>query len=284
MKNYVNAIFLLLMTIVSAHAAKPKLYEMPRTQVMPIVDSESGRKYELYIKLPDDYLEDGETVHPVIYFTDAVWHIEMLSASTEYLMENAILVGVSWQKDMKEDLVEELGAHASRFRDYSVTELDDPDRQAKYQMGQAGDHLNFIRRDVITHIEKSYRADVGNRTYFGYSLGGVFGAYVLVSEPETFSNYILGSPALRGDIPFLSNLKSKRGTSLNARVFISCGELEVELCGYVDEFVGLLNNPGDQSLSLRHVVLEGSHQTAFPRAALRSIAWLSDLVSGGEGG
>ena len=57
---------------------------------------------------------------PVLYFTDAMWHIEILSASTEYMLEDVILVGISWEKNLKGELGK-LGAHASRFRDYSIS-------------------------------------------------------------------------------------------------------------------------------------------------------------------
>lgn len=258
----------------------PKGFEMPGTEVIPIRDTKSGGQYELYIKLPEKYLEDKDTKYPVIYFTDAVWHIEILSASTSYIMEDVILVGISWQKDINEDLKKEKGAHISRYRDYSIRESSNLEIQAKYQFGQASNHLTFIKDDVIKHIENNYRTNPDNRTYFGYSLGGVFGAYVLMTQPNTFKNYILGSPALRGDIPYLSELASNPALNkgLNANVFISYGKLEKELGKHAEEFITILKNKNDESLSLLHVVMEGSHQTAFPITGVRSVTWLAGLL------
>ncbi|MFC6633140.1 alpha/beta hydrolase [Microbulbifer taiwanensis] len=280
MKKTLISIFLLLLPFVNVKAVAQKPYELPRVQVVPIEDAKSGGQYELYIKLPEGYGRSNDIEYPVIYFTDAVWHIELLSASTEFLMENVILVGISWQKDIDKELKEEVGVHFSRFRDYSVRKTSNSEIQAKYQLGQADNHLDFIRNDVIGYVENNFRSDPGNRTYFGYSLGGEFGAYILLSQPDTFKNYIIGSPSLKDDISFLSELGSKaalKGDSLNANVFVSNGALENELGEHVKEFVTMLENRNDRSLSLNHVVIEGSHQTAFPMTGVRSVAWLSNL-------
>ena len=274
--------FMFLLPFIGVEASEQKAYEMPRTQVIPIQDTQSSRQYELYIKLPEDYEKNSDKKYPVIYFTDAVWHIDILSAATAYLMEDVILVGISWQKDISETLRKEKGAHVSRHRDYSIRESSNPERQAKYQFGQASKHLNFIRNNVIKTIEKNYRTIPDKRTYFGYSAGGKFGAYILLSQPDTFKNYILGSPSLWRDIPYLSELESNaalKQKGLNANVFISYGTLEKKLGERVEEFITLLKNKNDKSLSLKHEVIEGTHGTAFPLTGVRSVTWLSTLIN-----
>lgn len=253
--------------------------ELPRVHVVPIKDTKTGRQYELYIKLPETYIESRDKIFPVIYFTDAMWHIEMLSGSAEYIIEEAILVGVSWEKGLNGEL-DVLGEHASRFRDYSTRKSNNPAHQAKYQFGQASNHLDFIRNDVINYIENNYRTNPDKSTYFGYSLGGKFGAYILLTQPRTFKNYILGSPSLKGEIPYFSSLESNEtfNKGLNANVFISYGSLEVELGQYVKEFINLLKSRNDENLSLAHEIIEGSHKTAFPMTTVRSVLWLSNLI------
>lgn len=255
--------------------------ELPQINVFPIKDSKTGRQYELYIKLPLGYAENKDVKYPVIYFTDALWHIEILSGSVEYIMEKTILVGVSWQKDIDENTIKEVGVHASRFRDYSIQKSNNPERQAKYEFGQAHNHLSFIRNDVIKYVENNYRTAPDNRTYFSYSLGGVLGAYILLAHHRTFKNYILGSPSLKGDIPYLSDMESNmvpKNKSLDANVFISYGTLEKDLGMHIDKFVALLKARNDKHLILKRVVIEGSHQTAFPMTAVRSMYWLSEIT------
>ena len=89
MKKSLILVFLFLLSFTSVKASEQKSYEIPRTEVIPIKDTQSNRQYELYIKLPEDYGKNSDKKYPVIYFTDAVWHIELLSAVTEYQMEDA---------------------------------------------------------------------------------------------------------------------------------------------------------------------------------------------------
>ena len=44
--------------------------------------------------------------------------------------------------------------------------------------------------------DPDYRVDVGDAAYFGHSLGGLFGTYVLLTRPDTFTRYGIGSPSL----------------------------------------------------------------------------------------
>lgn len=282
MKKSLISAFLFLLPMIGVEASERELYEMPRTQVVPIQDSTSGWTYDLYIKLPEGYFEKSEEKYPVIYFPDAAWNIEILSGSTEFLMEEAILVGISWQTDIDKGLKKEVGAHVSRYRDYSIRKSSKPEIQDKYQLGKASNHLNFIRSDVIKYIEKNYRTDPENRTFFGYSLGSEFGAYILLAQPDTFKNYILGSPSLVGDIPYLIELGSNselKQKGLNTNVFVSYGSLENELGEHAEKLMTMLKNRNDESLSLKHVVIEGDHQAALPMTVVRSVTWLSALAS-----
>ncbi|MEL6537539.1 MAG: alpha/beta hydrolase-fold protein [Bacteroidota bacterium] len=257
-------------------------FELPRTEVVPITDTQHSRQYELYIKLPAGYTENQDRQYPVLYYTDAIWHIEMLNGTMEYLIEDAILVGISWQKDADEALVQERGAHVSRFRDYSVVPSSNPERQAKYQFGKASEHLDFIADEVIQYVDAHYRTDSEVRAYFGYSLGGVFGAYALLAQPDIFTHYILGSPALQGDIPYFTELEANTRTNQedwNAHVFITYGSLEEELGQHADAYISLLHARDDERISLITKVIEGTHQTAFPLTTVQGVTWLSGLLA-----
>jgi predicted alpha/beta superfamily hydrolase/CubicO group peptidase (beta-lactamase class C family) len=212
----------------------------------------------------------------------------MLSGATEYMLEDIILVGISWQLDINEDLKKERGVHVSRFRDYSISKHSDSKTQNKYQLGQANKHLDFIRNDVIKYVEKTYRTNPNSRTYFGYSLGGEFGAYILMTQPDTFNNYIIGSPTIKNEIKHLSELNTKFGpykasnkkSSLKANVFITYGSLEDKtVTEPIEAFAKLLNGRLDDGLAVIKDVIDGNHGTAFPTTAVRSVAWLSSLMT-----
>ena len=259
---------------------------LPHFQVVPIQEQGTDRAYELYIKLPNSYADNPDTTYPVLYFTDAFWHVEALSAATEYMLEDIILVGISWQKNADKDLMEEAGKHVSRYRDYSMQASKKPEIQNKYNLGHADNHLDFIRNTVFKYVDDNYRADSRSRTYFGYSLGGEFGSYILLTKPHTFHNYIIGSPSIKNEVSFLADLNTKLDSlslngnnSLHANVFLTYGTEEKDMAEPIEKFVEVLNGRRDRGLALQKEIIEGNHQTAFPMTAVRSIAWLSGIMS-----
>jgi predicted alpha/beta superfamily hydrolase len=280
-KNILIVVCLSFLSFLSVEASETSDFKLPKIQVLPIKDTQADRQYELYIKLPEGYSDNKDKIYPVIYLTDAIWQIELLSGATEFLMEDAILVGISWQKDINKALMKEKGEHVSRNRDYSISKSSKPEIQAKYQLGQASNHLTFIRNDVIKTIEKNYRTDPNNRTYFGFSSGGRFGAYILMAQPDTFKNYILGSPSLWRDIPLLFSLENaalkNKASAIN--LFISYGELEKRLSPHIEDFVSKLKNEKYKGLSsIKHIVIDDSgHSDSFPMLGVRSVKWLSNL-------
>ncbi|WOH36419.1 alpha/beta hydrolase-fold protein [Thalassotalea fonticola] len=272
-------VFLFLLPFINVGASEQKLYQMPGTQVIPIKDTISNKQYELLIKLPDNYAENKDKNYPVVYFTDAVEHIELLSSASYMIMEDVILVGISWQKDISEDLKQQYGVHVSRYMDYTFKKTINP-RHPKIKFGQADNHLAFIRKDVFKFVESNYRTEPNNRTYFGFSAGGVFGVYALMVQPDTFKNYILGSP-LDEKVPTLfaqehAALKSKQ-SAIN--VFISYGELEKESGPFVEDFVSQLRNKKYKGLaSIKRIVVESyGHSDSSPLVAAHSLKWLKSL-------
>lgn len=251
-------------------------------QIIPILDSANQRQYELYIKLPERYHQTPDKTYPVIYYTDALWHVELLSAAMSFIMEDVILVGISWQID-RQGLSDELQKggepHVSRYRDYSFYPSSNKERQQTYRFGEADTQLQFIRKDVISYVESHYRTQPDHRTYFGYSMGGSFGAYILMTQPDAFKNYILGSPSVERLVD-LETSKKLNSYPLNANVFIghgTVGDNEIKRAGYVYQFIHQLNQRKDTSLSLKLAVIEGSHSSAFPEFGIQSIHWLGSL-------
>lgn len=278
MKKFLFLLFLLPFINVGANEQKP--YYMPGTQVIPIKDTISNKKYELLIKLPDSYAKNKDKNYPVVYFTDAVEHIELLSSASYMIMKDLILVGISWQKDISEDLKQQYGVHVSRYMDYTFKKTINP-RHPKIKFGQADNHLAFIRKDVFKFVESNYRTDPNNRTYFGFSAGGVFGVYALMIQPDTFKNYILGSP-LDEKVPtlFAQEHAALKNPESAINVFTSYGELEKESQGpFVEDFVSKLKHKKYKGLaSIKHIVVESyGHSDSSPLVAAHSLKWLKSL-------
>lgn len=284
-KKCLTAVVVFFMPAVGVQATEPESYKIPRTEVISIQDTQSNKQYELLIKLPESYAQNKDKNYPVIYFTDAVWHIELLSSITSFMMEDVILVGISWQKDIAEDTREQYGDHFSRYGDYSFKKTTNPNHP-KIKFGQAESHIAFIRKDVIRFVEKSYRTEPNNRTYFGFSAGGAFGAYALIAYPDTFNHYILGSPSIWENAPALfaqENIALKRDES-EINVFISYGELEKELSQHVEDFVSQLKDEKYKGLSSikRTVIDSAGHSDSSPMMSVQSIKWLAEVQSKGD--
>jgi len=277
----VALVFVGLMLLMGAPALADEVghrsYEMPRSVVVPVTDSKSDRQYELYIRLPEGYGvgEEADMLHPVIYTTDAKWHMEMVAGSAEYLMPDAIVVGISWQTDLGADRPDR-----SRYRDFIFP----CEASTEERPREADTHLAFIRNDVIPYVEAQYRADPKGRAYFGYSLGAGFGAYVLLAQPDTFQSYILGSPVtMTGSESHLYALEAERvaaGQNLQANVFLSYGELEREtIVDLTSTLATKLAGRTQGTMPLKGpIVIEGAnHGTAFPLTVVRGVTWLSNL-------
>ncbi|WP_417456460.1 alpha/beta hydrolase [Kordiimonas sp.] len=267
----------LLLPFVLNKASEARPYELPRTEVVPIKDSNTGRQYELYIQLPETYSEDADKSYPVVYMTDADIQMALMSGTAEFLMPEAIIVGITGQKDADGNIVP-----GSRGRDFTLIKYAHLERPT----GEAANYLSFLSRDVIPYVEKHFRANPDARAYWGYSSAAEFGAYVVIAQPETFKYYVLGSPSLDElSMKYLDDLEAEMAAAqktLTAHVYISMAENDrpgrMELAEELITVFSRHNNPG-LSLTGLEVIEDTDHTTAVPETFQRSIKWLAALRS-----
>lgn len=274
-----NALFLLLAfpLCLLAQADQNPAFELPRTEVIGIQDTGTKRTYELHVQLPLNYSSDKK--YPVVYMTDSPYTFPIATGAARVpvnlkRMENLMFIGISWQKGHEPAL--------SRQRDYTPTASS---HGYKDPSGEASRHLDFIRNDVIPYIEKRYSTDAANRTYVGNSFGGLLGLYILLREPTTFKNYIIGSPSIWWDNKYILDLESKTklNRNLEANVFIAVGAEETitrdspkhDMVGDATTFHTRLKNRNLDKLNLELRVIEhATHATAFPTTAVQGLWWL----------
>ena len=196
-----------------------------------ISESVEGEIYPIEVVLPDEY--DSTRQYPILYFTD--WWFSAQAGPQLYSrmrlageMEPIIIVGIGTQGDMNDWRLE-------RLRDLTPTnlpEFDEPDPNGNGSRGISGgaaNFLDFIKNELIPLVEEKYPPDTLNRGFLGYSLGGLFGAYVLTAEPQLFQKYFIGSPTVRYDdfvmVERLKETSPDMYSSVKA-IFISVGEEE----------------------------------------------------------
>ncbi|WP_226702422.1 alpha/beta hydrolase [Microbulbifer elongatus] len=258
-------------------ARKSQLYEVKNTEIFTIESKVLGRKYDIYIKVPSGYFDDEnrKTSYPVLYLNDAPHTFKVATGVTHFRsMNKAIVVGI--------DFAHGENGQFSRVRDLT------PERDAswvKYTTGGAPDYLQFIQQELIPFVEDNYRADPARRILSGHSLGGSFGAWVLLTQPELFSSYILTSPSLwyKDDLIFdFEEEYAKQHQSLNANLFVATGSLETMENGMrndmVDDhrrFLKRLRSRNYQGLNIQEEVVIGTdHESTFPVGLTKGLRWI----------
>ncbi len=260
---------------------RPEGFEIPRSAVHQITSATLDRSYEIYVKTPPGYAspENADKIYPVIYLNDGPYTFQVASGITHLPMntgafEPAILVGISFAQGEK--------GMDSRVRDLT------PSRDAswkKYETGGGPAYLTFLEQEVFALIEEEYRADPANRTLAGQSLGGSFGAWVVLTRPDLFKNYILTSPSLWFNDNEIFDLEARYAAAhddLTANVYFAVGSMERkgngmrnDMVGDQVEFVRRLRARNYPSLRLKDDIVEGAlHVTTFPIGFTNGAQWL----------
>jgi len=253
-------------------------FNIPRSEVFDLEDPTTKRIYPIFVKVPRSYINSGQRKYPVIYVIDALYAFQVISGATRFPMntnviEEAIIVGISYAKA-------DIGV-TSRVRDYTPFE----DAGWRVETGQAEQHHHFIKNTVISKIEKRFRAKSSDRTLVGNSLGGLFSAYILMKHPETFDNYIIGSPSVWfKDNQILAQLINPLSLE-DKKAYISVGKLETPEYGEQEDMVSgakalyqkLRNQMPDSNIKLA-LIPEANHGTAFPTTSIQGLYWLNKVA------
>lgn len=279
---------LILCVLPNAYAAEAlandswSAYEVPRSIVRSIT-SKQDRTYELYIKFPPGFhsQKNRERRYPVVYLNDGTYCFQTAAGVTHLPMgqgafEHAILVGISYSIGDK--------GKASRSRDLTPTVPKKSEGHgAQYPHGQAAQYLAFLTKRVVPLIEEEYRGDPNRRILVGQSYGGLFGAYVLLTNPTAFNDYLLTSTSFWHNENVLFDLEKKFAASNNempARVYFAVGSREHESTNNLymitnqKRFVDIIKSRDYVGLEVREEVIEdASHYTTFPIGLTRGLSW-----------
>ena len=232
--------------------------------------------FSIEVVIPTDY--DATKKYPVIYFTDW-WFVSNLTTSLldilKYKIEPVIIVGIQ-----NKSSVAEMSWYKNRTKNLTPTNVIAQDTLLGLPAdttGGAKEYLSFIKKELIPTVENKYASDAENRGYFGYSLGGLFGTYVLLNEPELFKKYLIGSPSLWWDDYLLSKelveMKAENLKSINS-IFIAAEEEGPQLRGYTEIKMQILEKKQD-SLQLETVIILGEdHMTAIPSTIVKGLSFL----------
>ena len=202
-------------------------YEVIGSEVWDVPDPVSGRNCQVFVALPPSYAKDPQRRYPVLYVTDADYAFPIVRQIARRLnldrpvIDEFILVGLSYA-------VGENGM-VSRRRDYTPTAVGAHNAPADAEHGQGEAYSAYLRRQVFPFIAQRYRAEERERLLLGHSYGALLGAQILLTQPDMFSGYLLGSPSFWYDQHVIEKIERAYAAShqdLAASVYLYVGEYE----------------------------------------------------------
>lgn len=262
----------------------------PRSVVHEL-PSASGRRYQLWVELPDAY-GTTDRPFPVVFVTDPQWALPVVRSVRELVgrrgrnIEDFVLVGLSHDPA--------LTSGESRARDYTPS---NPRARAGYDpsdydfaaYGEAQAYREYLETRALPFVADRYRVDMRRRTYVGHSYGGLFGAYLLLTRPGMFDGYILGSPSLWFDRHAILELEAERAArpgAVRGHVFMLTGENEAirpeniavkkhDLVADMLRFQEVLAGRGHPDLTISSEIADGEdHLTVYPDVVTRGLLTL----------
>jgi len=142
------------------------------------------------VSLPDGY-EASEKTYPVLYvldaegealFSECVFTVEELNAMNS--IPEMIVVGI-WNTNRNRDMIPKSVSH-------------------RPGSGGSSHFLSFIHNELISYIQKNYRASDYSILY-GMSNSALFAVYALLEKPETFNAVIASSPMIGHCAEYMQN-------------------------------------------------------------------------------
>ena len=211
-------------------------HQLPQRFSHTLKSEHVNQEFEIHVQVPLRAV-DGNQRFPVLYETDATAGLMMPGIAS--IMQLAgevrpyISVGIGYPGNSFE------AGLALRVRDLTPSSIDAFDAENRYPFegleipeqaqGGARNFARFIEQELIPFIDAQYPTQAGERGYWGDSLGGLFGLYVMFNHPELFNRYVIGSPSTWWDDELIMSQAEAFVVSemaLNAKVYIAAGALE----------------------------------------------------------
>ena len=213
-----------------------------------IESKQTGRTYHITISLPLGYAKSPDESWPfnhtparwpVVYVLDGNWYYGMVTDMIRPMAwcgstTDAIVVGIGYPED--KDPIEAFRVSFTR-RNLDLTPLRDEAEEKSMEerhkrptpSGDAGGFLKFIQDELVSMVEKEYRADPSRRILVGHSYGGLFALFAMFESPALFDTLIVGSPTLTYGNRYMVQREeafSREHKKIPAKVYLYVGELE----------------------------------------------------------
>ena len=254
--NFILVFFFISGLFISLSAQDYNLYN---TQKKILISKEVGDAFDIYVSVPDDYME-SDMSYPVLYVLDGDVAYGMATSIARYLqiggnIPELIVVGIGYG---------------------TVDKLTGNERKRDYRPGEnrgAEKFLSFLNKELFPYIDSTYRTIPGERTINGYSIGGLFALYTLFTQPGTFNRYVVGSPYLTWKNGIIYNYEENSPEKIddkNINIFISVGseESDKKYFNPINEIVTKIQEHNYSGLHMETKVFDGSTHLMGPPEVL----------------
>jgi predicted alpha/beta superfamily hydrolase len=222
------------------------------SEAMSLTSAVVGQEFSIPVWLPPSYAEWDRT-YPVLY---------VLDANICFGLAADVVTSLLFGKEIPEIIVVGVGYPVQSYREWQTLRARDLTPTVMTEVpgsGGADAFLTFMRTELFPFIESGYRADPTDRALAGYSYGGLFALYAMLSQPGVFQRYAASSPYVVWDHGFIWKLEADyaaRHRTLPARLFMSTGSLEEEAAA-IKETDAVLRERSYAGLRQEFLVFDG---------------------------
>jgi predicted alpha/beta superfamily hydrolase len=243
---------------------------IPYTEIRQLDSPATGRSYAIYIRLPDDYVQDRSKSYPVLYVLDAQWDFKMLDSIYGGLLHDGyvpemIIVGITYAGNNPDYVA---------LRSMDFTPVHDIFLKGS---GDASKFYAFLTEQLIPFVETDYRAVPTQRVLMGGSFSALFTLYAMFTEPTFFNGYVASSPIVTYGNRFSFEQEAEYASThpdLPVRLFIGVGE-EKDLTHPVEEFIQIIKERDYEELEMEARIVEGeSHASNKPETYNRGLRFV----------
>jgi predicted alpha/beta superfamily hydrolase len=225
-------------------------------QVDSLYSAKIDQQFKLFVYIPKDF-EDRS--YPLIVSLDGDGSLDEITLSkiAKENFEDVIYVAIGYNIKLPE-------RRNLRFRDLTYL------KNERLPNSGGGDNFyKFIKHDMLSYLYKHYK--IGETTFLGHSLGGLFVLYAMTQNPELFDNYIVISPSIWADGEFSKRIEefAKGRITGKTNLFLYKGGDEVK--EGMENPVQILNEQFSKlmirNLSVDYMTFKGEgHFSVIPQA------------------
>lgn len=261
---------LIALTIIFLATANASAQETTATKQVSTFSIEAPQlhvKKKIWIYLPKNY-NTTQKKYPVIYMHDAQ---NLFDAKTSFVGE--------WNVDEKLDSLKAqvIVVGIEHGNDKRIDELT-PYKNTKYGGGKADIYLDFIVNTLKPAIDSKYRtkANAGNTSIMGSSLGGLTSFYALLKYPKIFGKAGVFSPSFDYSKDIYTATEATK--KINAKIYFLYGDNEdADMVPNMDKMNDLLDKKRCECrhLTQKRMVKGGQHNEKLWRDGfVKAYLWL----------